>query len=382
VRAFCRPLSLLAVTILLVSSLAITTPDAGAATSHARVRMPDVVGFTKAQVYAAMRTAQLFFKTVGPGSADGRWVSVSHELPGAGTLVPRRSTVTLTTSLAPVHAPRKVPRLIGLTKAQVYAATRADQLFFKTVGPGSADGKWVAATRQSPPPGTLVAWHATITITTALVVPHPKRRVPDLVGLTRARAVALARSRELVLRTQGPGASNSTWTRIARQSPPPGTLVAWHAVVVVTVAKPPSRPVSTTTSTTTSSTTTTMAGTTTTTTPGEVTTSTSSTTTTTVHVTTTTKPVTAATVHKPSRSRDYRIGDATWYSYIPGRCATWFLPYGTRVTVRDLATGRAVVCTVTDREAARGDRVVDLSQTEFARLAPLAKGVIRVKVSW
>jgi hypothetical protein len=92
--------------------------------------------------------------------------------------------------------------------------------------------------------------------------------------------------------------------------------------------------------------------------------------------------VTAATVHKPSRSRDYRIGDATWYSYIPGRCATWFLPYGTRVTVRDLATGRAVVCTVTDREAARGDRVVDLSQTEFARLAPLAKGVIRVKVSW
>jgi rare lipoprotein A (peptidoglycan hydrolase) len=37
---------------------------------------------------------------------------------------------------------------------------------------------------------------------------------------------------------------------------------------------------------------------------------------------------------------------------------------------------------VTDKEAAHGDRVVDLNQSQFAQLAPLTKGVIRVKVSW
>jgi rare lipoprotein A (peptidoglycan hydrolase) len=52
------------------------------------------------------------------------------------------------------------------------------------------------------------------------------------------------------------------------------------------------------------------------------------------------------------------------------------------VTVRDLATGRTVVCRATDREGSHGDRVVDLSDTEFARLSPLSRGVVRVEVSW
>jgi len=96
--------------------------------------------------------------------------------------------------------------------------------------------------------------------------------------------------------------------------------------------------------------------------------------------TTTTRKVTTTTVKK--RPKRYRIGDATWYSYIPGHCATWYLPFGTRIVVRDLATGRAIRCIVTDREAAHGNRVVDLSETQFAQLAPLHVGVIRVKVSW
>ena len=33
-------------------------------------------------------------------------------------------------------------------------------------------------------------------------------------------------------------------------------------------------------------------------------------------------------------------------------------------------------------EAAHGDRVVDLSETQFAQLAPLSKGVVVVRVSW
>lgn len=91
-------------------------------------------------------------------------------------------------------------------------------------------------------------------------------------------------------------------------------------------------------------------------------------------------PVTTTTL-KPASVR-YRVGVATWYSYVPGRCATWYLPMGTRVVVRDVATGKAVSCIVADREATHADRVVDLSETQFLLLAPLARGVIRVKVSW
>jgi rare lipoprotein A (peptidoglycan hydrolase) len=76
------------------------------------------------------------------------------------------------------------------------------------------------------------------------------------------------------------------------------------------------------------------------------------------------------------------VGIATWYNFVPGRCATWYLPLGTRVTVRDLATGKSIVCRATDREGTHGDRVVDLSETQFAELMPLWRGVIRVKVSW
>jgi rare lipoprotein A (peptidoglycan hydrolase) len=50
--------------------------------------------------------------------------------------------------------------------------------------------------------------------------------------------------------------------------------------------------------------------------------------------------------------------------------------------VLDLATGRSITCIVTDRNSAVGNHVVDLNETQFAELEPLAKGVISVKVSW
>ena len=78
----------------------------------------------------------------------------------------------------------------------------------------------------------------------------------------------------------------------------------------------------------------------------------------------------------------YRIGMATWYSYFSGRCATSYLPMGTHVTVRDLQNGRTVHCVVTDRQGSGTGRVVDLSETEFAKLTALWRGVVRVKISW
>jgi hypothetical protein len=37
---------------------------------------------------------------------------------------------------------------------------------------------------------------------------------------------------------------------------------------------------------------------------------------------------------------------------------------------------------ITDRENAGGNHVVDLSETQFAQLEPLWRGVISVKVTW
>jgi Lytic transglycolase len=303
----------------LAAGLAIPAPPrALAATGHAPRRMPDVVGLPRAEVYAAMRRAQLYFTTRGPGSASGTWRSAVGQSPRRGTLVAWHATVRVTTSMTPGHALRRVPRVAGLTRRQVYAAMRRAQLYFTTRGPGSAAGTWVVATGESPRAGTPVRWHSTVVVNTSLHRPRPKPKRP-------------------VTTTTRPKRTTTT------------------------------RPAPTTTTTTTPTTTY----------PGETTTSgvttTTRATTTTVHRTTTTIK------RKPVR---YRIGWATWYRYFPGRCATSYLPFGTRIRVRDLANGRVVTCVVTDREGRGEGRVVDLSATQFAKLAPLSKGVVRVKVSW
>jgi hypothetical protein len=79
---------------------------------------------------------------------------------------------------------------------------------------------------------------------------------------------------------------------------------------------------------------------------------------------------------------NHKIGFATWYDWHPGQCATSYRPHGTRIWIRDLDTGRVITCLVTDTQAYNPQRVVDLSQTQFAELAPLSVGIVRVEVSW
>ena len=295
-----------------------------------------------------------------------------------------------------------MPELVGKTRAEVYAIMRADQLYFTTHGPGSANGSWRVVVAQSPRAGTLVAWHAQAELSTCLhaaAARHAPRRMPDLVGKTRAEVFDIMRAVQLYFTTHGPGSASGRWRVVLAQSPRPGTLVAWHTESSLRVttarthrlaAKAPvkkkRRPTTTTTTTvhhvpvtttTRPKPTTTTTSTTTTTYPGE---------TTTTSVTTTTAPVTTTTLKPKPKPRPkvvrYRVGDATWYYYIPGRCATWYLPYGTRLTIRDLDTGKVIHCVDTDREGAHGNRVVDLSRQQFAQLAPPSQGVIHVKVSW
>jgi beta-lactam-binding protein with PASTA domain len=77
-----------------------TVPPTTTTTLHpATLKMPNVVGMNQSEVGAAMKSAGLFYKTVGPGAGVGTatptWTSVVSEVPAAGTVVPYRSTVTL-----------------------------------------------------------------------------------------------------------------------------------------------------------------------------------------------------------------------------------------------------------------------------------------------
>lgn len=211
-------------------------------------------------------------------------------------------------------------------------------LYFVTRGPGSADEKWVAVAAQSPKPGVAIAWHGQATLSVTTREPRGPRRVPRLVGLSRAAVFAAMRRAQLYFKTVGPGSSTGKWIVALAEAPVAGTLVAWHDEITVRVSTRRPTPVKRT------------------------------------------KPVAATTV--VVNGAGYKIGVATWYNYIPGRCATWYLPIGTRLTVRDLTTGKSITCIISDRESESGNHVVDLSETQFSELAPLSIGVISVKVSW
>ncbi len=245
----------------------------GAGASTARVRVPDLVGLSRVQVYRVMRTDHLYFTTRGPGASSDRWRSVEAQSPAPGTVVARLSQVVVHVWMVPARGPRRVPDLVGRSRAQVFRLMRAYQLYFTVRG--AAPGRWAFATSQSPRPGTLVPWHGQVTLAVALGRPtHPRPT---------------------------------------------------NATVTATVSPP-------------------------------------------VSVTPT--------------AANSRVGIATWYNYIPGQCATSYLPKGTTITVTDLATGKSVTCVVTDREQPGDNHVVDLNQTQFAELAPLGQGVIQVRVVW
>lgn len=61
--------------------------------------------------------------------------------------------------------------------------------------------------------------------------------------------------------------------------------------------------------------------------------------------------------------------------------AMWDVPLGSSVKVTNLETGRSIVVRVTDRGPARRlSRAIDLTRASFARLAPLERGLIPVRI--
>ncbi len=57
------------------------------------------------------------------------------------------------------------------------------------------------------------------------------------------------------------------------------------------------------------------------------------------------------------------------------------LPYGTRVRVTNLANGRHVVVTITDRGPFRRGRIIDVSRRAAAKLGFLEQGTARVRIT-
>ena len=79
-----------------------------------------------------------------------------------------------------------------------------------------------------------------------------------------------------------------------------------------------------------------------------------------------------------------QVGEASWYSFAPGgglTAAHPWLPFGTVVTVTNIANGKTVQVVINDR-GPFGGRIIDLSDEAFARIAPLAQGVCQVRLSW
>ncbi len=84
-----------------------------------------------------------------------------------------------------------------------------------------------------------------------------------------------------------------------------------------------------------------------------------------------------------SQAAGTQTGQASWY-YAAGSGLTaahpW-LPFGTVVTVTNLANGKTVQVVINDR-GPFGGRIIDLSPEAFSRLAPLGAGVLDVRLTW
>lgn len=85
---------------------------------------------------------------------------------------------------------------------------------------------------------------------------------------------------------------------------------------------------------------------------------------------------------EPPPSLHTQTGEASWYRAAGLSAAHRTLPFGTRVKVTNLADGRSITVVIRDRGPYVSGRIIDLSDTAFAELAALSRGVIQVKLEW
>jgi hypothetical protein len=77
-----------------------------------------------------------------------------------------------------------------------------------------------------------------------------------------------------------------------------------------------------------------------------------------------------------------QVGEASWYNHPGLTAASPNLPFGTQVHVTNVKTGASVTVTINDRGPYVGGRIIDLSNSAFAAIAPLGAGVCQVRLTW
>jgi hypothetical protein len=94
-------------------------------------------------------------------------------------------------------------------------------------------------------------------------------------------------------------------------------------------------------------------------------------------------PTTTTTAAAPPAPTNRQEGGASFHDYaVASTCAHRSLPFGTVLTVTNLANGKQATCTVNDRGPYVAGRIIDLSRTTFGQLAPVSSGVIQVSIEW
>lgn len=94
--------------------------------------------------------------------------------------------------------------------------------------------------------------------------------------------------------------------------------------------------------------------------------------------------ITVTGTHRPTlaSSSNSRVGKASWYA-MPGLMAAHkTLPFGTLVKVTNLDNGKTVTVTIRDRGPYVDGRIIDLSDNAFKQIAPIGRGVAKVKIEW
>jgi hypothetical protein len=96
------------------------------------------------------------------------------------------------------------------------------------------------------------------------------------------------------------------------------------------------------------------------------------------------EPPGGGTLVAPFGRASRQAGQATWYDppWAGLTAAHPFLPMGTLVRVVDVVSGRSVTVVVDDRGPFSPGRIIDLSPEAFSELAPLGRGVLRVRIDW
>jgi len=90
---------------------------------------------------------------------------------------------------------------------------------------------------------------------------------------------------------------------------------------------------------------------------------------------------TASWYSRSDRGVKKRTASGAIFDHSKKTCASWNLPFGTRVRVTNLQNGRSVVCTVNDRGPSKKlKRLVDLTKSAFKEIADPKHGLIRVSV--